>query len=45
VVMTENPGATGVFQQVVLRKHTPFAGAGGEPECNDCPECTGAAWY
>jgi len=41
VLMTENTGAAGSFRQVMLCEYAPFAGAGGEPERNDCPECHG----
>ncbi len=37
--MTGNSGAARVFQQVVRRKHTPFAGTGSGLSYANCPEC------
>ena len=39
MLMTGDPGAAGPFQQVVLRKHTPFAGTGSGLSYANCPEC------
>ncbi|MBN2390320.1 MAG: hypothetical protein JXR84_06340 [Anaerolineae bacterium] len=42
MLITGNSGAAGFFRQVVLRKHTPFAGTGSGLSHADCPECHGA---